>query len=309
VSHGIDISEAAVAHSIRCSAVWREKSARKISPDQMSFLRGNCFDIDVLDTMRCCKYDRIYVGAGCPESRKEFFFSMLSDQGLLVLPVNEQNKLVRVKRYMGQIFSVAAIASVHFAPLVQAQERDHQMDHLTVVDEEVRLLRERSDSDPAHSILKIPASEAQSITIFNSSSASKNKPLSRRTTFLSSLSSSLTSSPSSLHVKLPSVLWAPIKTRHWQFPREFREAVMTILMASNRTKSTSASQLFSAKCDASFVPFQIWIYILTFANRFYFNLCYLSFFFFEIIYILENGFHHPSLRSSFCILNYLSRDS
>lgn len=46
---------------------------------------GNCFDIDVAVAVSSCRYDRIYVGAGCPADKKEFFFSLLSDTGIMVV--------------------------------------------------------------------------------------------------------------------------------------------------------------------------------------------------------------------------------
>lgn len=108
--HGIDISEDLVAHSQKVTAVWlsKQKSDKSSSllklNDSIVFITGNCFDIDVLHTSNCCKYDRIYIGAGCPFDRKEFFYSMLADDGILVLPIIEQSQMIRIKRHMGSVY-------------------------------------------------------------------------------------------------------------------------------------------------------------------------------------------------------------
>lgn len=108
--HGIDINEEVVQHSRQATTQWISK--QKTDPtssllrigDSIHYISGNCFDIDILYTVNCCKYDRIYVGAACPSSRQEFFYSMLADGGILVLPVTELSQLVMVKRHAGAVY-------------------------------------------------------------------------------------------------------------------------------------------------------------------------------------------------------------
>ena len=90
LSHGIDINEDVVKHSQECSDRWfksilsrreaGETGLPTISREGVALVHGNCFDVNVDMAVGSCRYDRIYVGAGCPESKKEFFFSMLSDR-------------------------------------------------------------------------------------------------------------------------------------------------------------------------------------------------------------------------------------
>jgi protein-L-isoaspartate O-methyltransferase len=72
----------------------------------VSFVKGNCFDIDVAAATACCRYDRIYIGAGCPESKKNFFFSLLADDGIMVAPIDDSNCLVRIRRQCRNVFTV-----------------------------------------------------------------------------------------------------------------------------------------------------------------------------------------------------------
>jgi len=240
--HGIDISAEAVRHSKACALKWRQKIAdRGIGiddthnwNDSMEFIHGNCFDIDVLNTVSSCKYDRIYVGAGCPEKRKEFFFSMLSDNGILVVPVNERNQMIRIKRYMGGIFSINVISSVHFAPLIDSNPLPHQC----------TLISQKAPSTANDEFsLQITPAEANNLTLYHSTTPKSSSLRGDR------------------YVKLPPVLWAPTKSRHKQFPPEFRKAVFSILLCSRRGNSRPIAS----------VPFYIWIHILSFANRDWFT--------------------------------------
>ncbi|RYY72325.1 hypothetical protein EON63_21070, partial [archaeon] len=71
---------------------------------------GNCFGLDNTHTIR---YDRIYVGAGVPENRQEFFFHLLSEGGILVMPIHESNTMVKVRKVYGRIYTQVPITSVH----------------------------------------------------------------------------------------------------------------------------------------------------------------------------------------------------
>jgi protein-L-isoaspartate O-methyltransferase len=131
LSHGIDVNSSVVAHSERCCKVWFEGLVRKreqgeqvpkVSKEGVSFVHGNCFHLDIASSVHTCRYDRIYVGAGCPEARKEFFFSLLADDGILVASINERNELIQVRRRHRHIFTETVISNVIFAPLVEPTE-------------------------------------------------------------------------------------------------------------------------------------------------------------------------------------------
>lgn len=133
VSHGVEISEGACQFSRDKAKEWHSKlsEARQaagdessvISLDGISFVNANCFDIDVLNTVNTMKYDRIYVGAGCPEFRKEFFLSMLADNGIMVVPINEKNQMLSIRKFYGRVYSLKPISNVNFAPLLDTAVR------------------------------------------------------------------------------------------------------------------------------------------------------------------------------------------
>ena len=74
LSHGIEISEPLLQHSKEACKRWfdgilarreaGEVDLPNVSREGVSFVQGNCFDIDVATSSFSCKYDRIYIGAG-----------------------------------------------------------------------------------------------------------------------------------------------------------------------------------------------------------------------------------------------------
>ena len=123
----------------------------------------------------------------------------------------------------------------------------------------------RSSTSNSNSNSNSSASPTSSI---NSPSTSQNSsPLTTST------SSASVSSRTSQHlVRLPPVLWAPVSSRHKQFPAQFREAVHVLLLASRHcsmTSSTSSSSSggSSKKYHYKSFPLHIWTFILSFASR------------------------------------------
>lgn len=98
LNHGIDANAEVVEHSRSCINLWLEKLQKKnpkaqkdptsMTQDRISIVHGNCFDVDVTTSTNFCKYDRIYVGAGCPDMLKSFFYEMLADDGIMIVPLN-----------------------------------------------------------------------------------------------------------------------------------------------------------------------------------------------------------------------------
>jgi hypothetical protein len=72
--------------------------------------------------------------------------------------------------------------------------------------------------------------------------------------------------------KLPAG-WEPVAARHFQFPKEFRTAVFTILLANNRVFRSYSCH---GKCSGGSwnLPHQLWLQVFTFAARYsqFFNL-------------------------------------
>lgn len=138
VSHGVELSDAACSFSKERARMWHAKLVQRfdaaarsgtvipggmIPADGISFVNANCFDLDVLSAAHTLKYDRIYVGAGCPDSRKEFFLSMLGDNGVMVVPINERNQMLAIRKFCGRVYSAKPISNVNFAPLLDTAER------------------------------------------------------------------------------------------------------------------------------------------------------------------------------------------
>lgn len=145
--HGIDINPATVQHAAECTALWQltrtnldgdggnkepdsaasssgdERSiTRRLSVDPpapvpvVTYVAGNCFNID--PSLAPLKYDRIYVGAGCPEDKWHFFRELLSPGGIIVLPIDDSSQLARVQMNSEHAFQLTTLASVHFSSLV-----------------------------------------------------------------------------------------------------------------------------------------------------------------------------------------------
>lgn len=122
LSHGIDVSRAVVEHSEKCCKTWfnnllqrrehGELNVPAVNPEGVSFVSGNCFNIDVERAVSSCRYDRIYVGAGCPEARKEFFLSLLADDGVMVASINEKSELIKIRRTHRNMYSESHISQV-----------------------------------------------------------------------------------------------------------------------------------------------------------------------------------------------------
>ncbi len=121
LSHGIEIHEELVEHSKVCVAKWLSKrtaagsSEHQVSP--ISFFHGNCFHLNTADAVANGKYDRIYVGADCPDALKEFFFPLLAIGGILVVPVSETHELLRVRRVSAAVFHSEMVTHCGYGPL------------------------------------------------------------------------------------------------------------------------------------------------------------------------------------------------
>lgn len=242
LSHGIEISARAVEFSrtsIEKFSLKRRHVLGKSDAEPVTIVHGNCFHIDVANSAVQCKYDRIYVGAGCPERRKQFFYDLLADGGVLVLPINETNQMVKVTKITGNIFSASHVSNVHFAPLIETEDDDDslvgQNNPLPLSPVENQLLHANIESLFIH----------------------------QRSASISSVMS-VSSQPS--RVQLPTLTWAPVKTRHRQFPFEFREIVKLIILASNQV-DYSRPMRSAPKCLCSVLPTPIWYLILSYASR------------------------------------------
>eukprot|EP01039_Chlorochromonas_danica_P007794 gene7794-8605_t len=269
VNHGVEISAIAASHSEACVDAWMKKTypldVKNGSVDHgIAIVHGNCFD---LDPTTCQHYDRIYVGAGCPEERKEFFFHLLADNGILVVPINETNEMVTVRKLYGQVFTSRLISHVHFAPLLGTEAGQ---DVLEVVEESpsnISSLEEIFEQERDHLVV---VRSVRRRTGVNSYASSPNDSLTASTT--SSASSSNSSSRrNNRAITLPAVVWAPVYSRHKQFPKAFQEVVLMLLCAANRypeVKSHRDShELLRGRPLCSLLPTPVWFHILSYTTR------------------------------------------
>lgn len=265
ISHGIEISPSIVQHSRKCVTEWETKVHSLC--DKSSFLEGkrnnnrnkiisticviegNCFDLDVEFSRNACLYDRIYVGAGCPDEKKDFFYSLLADNGIMVLPILEKNEMVCIKKLCGKVFCQTHISHVHFAPLLEVPTRGgRSLNTSRPFDDEI----EENLSPAMFSVL-------QDISLCGESDIILHKYSRRNRT---------SESHCSRKVKLPALTWEPNHLRHLLFPRPFREVVKLIMLSCCRKITAHEVRAMSA---CSRLPSVIWFQILSFASRDWFT--------------------------------------
>ena len=86
-NHGIELHANLVEHAIECCdefLMYKPKMKKKICYPQ--FIVGNCFHID----SSAYKYDRVYCGAACPESKFPFLLQLVKPEGFIVVPSSKK---------------------------------------------------------------------------------------------------------------------------------------------------------------------------------------------------------------------------
>jgi hypothetical protein len=122
----------------------------------------------------------------------EFFYDFLADDGIMVVPVDDSNELLKIHRIKGRAVTKTCISQVHFASLEYP-----------------------------------PLEEQQSI-------------------------------------QLPRVLWAPIASRHKQFPSAFRQAVRCLLFGRLNAERTE-------RCNSLPLPAHVWLEVFSYCSRDWFT--------------------------------------
>ena len=280
LSHGIDINPTVVAHSKECCERWfnsilsrraaGEAGLPTISREGVALVHGNCFDIDVSTAVSSCRYDRIYIGAGCPEDKKEFFFSLLSDSGIMVAPIDDSDCLVKIRRQCRNVYSVTHISRVHFTPLLQPPP----------------IPRATPLSTAATTTTVIPTGRlSHFLSAALASDVTSRFPLQAPLQGTTPGASTATATAVGLPlVRLPPLVWAPVASRHKQFPPRFRDAVFVLLQASHHCAAEvrsgdssssggggSAPGSSRSRIVTRGFPLHIWTYILSFASRDWFE--------------------------------------
>jgi len=255
VSHGIEINPDLFQLSIASCKKWfenilsrrqqGESDLPKITSEGVSFVQGNCFDIDVKTAKSVCLYDRIYIGAGCPENNLLFFISLLADDGILVAPIQERGELVSIRKIIGGCFETKRLSHVYFAPLLQVPDRRIRSNTNVGADE--------SGSEDETSI---EASEFDANDVIDNQESVAGADLTDENGVV------LTSAR--LLVRLPTLTWRPTYSRHRQFPESFRSAVFSIFLALRFPNKGIVRHPFYQ------IHFHLWALIFSYASRSWF---------------------------------------
>lgn len=260
--HGIDISEAAVEHAQKCTAEWQMRRRQKESAtslamedersvtrrfsvdssppyENITYITGNCFNLDPESIVM--KYDRIYVGAGCPENRWHIFRQFLAPDGILILPIDDTNQLSRVQMNSDSEFVLTALSAVRFQSLVGTDDNyhfpapvveNHNEDSEEEEESSVAMETDVNEADESEDILDQPqpGSGAEEATQEAQPAATKQYPV----------------------LSVPKLLeWTPFTHRY--FPRSFHNAMSTILFSRHRARVR--------------LPLHVWMYVFTFLRR------------------------------------------
>ena len=118
INHGIEIFPDVIEYAQeRLQTFMKENSAI----DEYEFCvpqfeKGNC--LSLAPSKR--RYNRVYCGAGCPESFENYMKQLLEVGGILVMPMNDQ--LLQIRRIEENQWAVNSVLPVSFATLLPPQE-------------------------------------------------------------------------------------------------------------------------------------------------------------------------------------------
>ena len=148
-----------------------------------------------------------------------------------MVPIDETGQLQAIRRVCGSVYSIPSIASVTFTPLL-----------------DIPTLTPAPGGGggggvtlPAPAAMEAGAEAGVGVGDGNGEGMALESARAREL------------------VKLPPVLWAPIKSRHKQFPKEFRLAVDVITLTCRFSNQQT--------CPASRLPQHIWEVVLSYATR------------------------------------------
>ncbi|XP_072753195.1 protein-L-isoaspartate O-methyltransferase domain-containing protein 1 [Anoplolepis gracilipes] len=124
-NHGIELHEDCLEYAYNRLEEFKQKSLALNEFDfcEPIFIQGNCLSI-----IPNRQYDRVYCGAGCPESHEAFIKQFVRIGGILVMPYKDQ--LLRVQRMDEDIWTQYTMLPVSFATLVIPPASEHNLFHL-----------------------------------------------------------------------------------------------------------------------------------------------------------------------------------
>lgn len=249
---GIELNPSTAAHSRICCSIWREKMlSRDGRRDvcRITVVEGDAFELDIAAQVTRCRFDRVYIGASCPESLIRQFLPLLRAGGVLVAPVEETHELVRIERKFGDVFDRRDVTAVRFAPLVYpTRDLPSWTDRLPSFYRHHRL---NVHDDVAAAVTATPA---ENVLVVPSSVPSDGERLCSVQT-------------ATLSFVLPAEMWRPSAKTHRCYPTEFREAVYSLLLcvSSHRTDGGRRS------APQNRVPVDVWLTIVSFMTREWFS--------------------------------------
>lgn len=130
-NHGIEQHPDVVEYALE-----RLEEFKKTSPSfddfdfcEPKFVVGNCLQLN----SACPLYDRVYVGAGCPQEHENYMKNLIKVGGVLVMPLSD--KLMQVKRLSETEWDMKSMLPVSFATLVEPQ-RGVKMDMIDLPEPE-----------------------------------------------------------------------------------------------------------------------------------------------------------------------------
>lgn len=265
VVHGIEVKSSLMQHSRMCIQDWKDSCniCRHIR-----IVEGNAFNIDIIKAMNTCLYDRIYIGAGCPEYKKNYFCSLLADGGNLVAPISDTNRLILVHKYCDRIYQEKELCHCYFASMIgipTAIAPHNSALYLSFPSEENKRTISREDENKAEEEFRHISKRSELMIV----------PM-RDCLMLEGKESIPYGYQQRAFVSLPSIVWSPSKEVHSIFPENFRQVVQLFLLANitpvahnnnpfptMRTISTRSSRA----CIAT-LPLAVCFHILSFCARY-----------------------------------------
>ena len=142
-SHGVEQYESNVVFAKK-HAMEKLRECDMAAP--LNFFVGNIFKLDTESSIR---YDRIYVGANCKPDQVQFFYPLLADGGVLLIP--SDGGMLKIVRTGGNL-STETVLGVRFAELAQPPADANPFCCLTQAQQAAQLLMKQEQLTIGHQI-------------------------------------------------------------------------------------------------------------------------------------------------------------
>jgi len=115
-AYGLDLHKHIIDFSVQCVKTFCEKTGLVI--ENVKFEKRNCF----LPSVDDLKFDRIHVGACCPEKHLDFLIKLLRPGGILVTPFGD--KLIKATKNLNGEINQETLINVRYSDLVLPSEAE-----------------------------------------------------------------------------------------------------------------------------------------------------------------------------------------